>query len=208
LTWNLYHGRSPKPAGRSLLNAFSDALAGWDWDVALLQEVPPWWPPRLAQATGAQQRSVLTSRNSLLRLRRFISDLNPDILKSNGGGANAILVRGEILDHRWVELTRTPERRVAHAVLLDGGWVVNVHSSTHRDEWALRDTRRALEWAPAPLLLFGGDVNLRHPPELPGLVRVAGNHVDHLFTTGAPGRDAAVLDRGPLSDHPPVAVTV
>jgi len=167
LTWNLYHGRSPKPVGRSLLKEFSDALAGWEWDVALLQEVPPWWPPKLAQATAAQERTVRTSRNSILWLRRLISDLNPDILKSNGGGANAILVRGEILDHRWVELTRTPERRVAHAVRLDSGWVVNVHSSTHRDEWALRDTLRALEWAPQPLQLFGGDVNLRHPPELP-----------------------------------------
>jgi endonuclease/exonuclease/phosphatase family metal-dependent hydrolase len=208
LTWNLYHGRSPKPAGRSLLKEFSDALAGWEWDVALLQEVPPWWPPKLAHAAQAQQRTVLTSRNSLLPLRRLISDLNPDILKSNGGGANAILARGEILGDGWVELTRTPERRVAHGVRLADGWVVNVHSSTHRDEWALRDTRRALDWAPTPLLLFGGDVNLRHPPELPGLVRVAGNHVDHLFTTGRPGRDAAVLDRGPLSDHPPVAVTI
>jgi endonuclease/exonuclease/phosphatase family metal-dependent hydrolase len=208
LTWNLYHGRSPKPAGRSLLKEFSAALAGWEWDVALLQEVPPWWPPHLAQATGAQQRTVLTSRNSFLWLRRLISDLNPDILKSNGGGANAILVRGEILGDGWIELTKTPERRVAHAVRLSGGWVVNVHSSTHRDEWALRDTLRALEWAPRPLLLFGGDVNLRHPPELPGVTRVAGNHVDHLFTTGAPGRDAAVLERGPLSDHPPVAVTI
>jgi endonuclease/exonuclease/phosphatase family metal-dependent hydrolase len=208
LTWNLYHGRSPKPARRSLLKEFSDALAGWEWDVALLQEVPPWWPPKLAQAADAQERTVLTSRNSLLWLRRLISDLNPDILKSNGGGANAILVRGEILDDGWVELTRTPERRVAHGVRLADGWVVNVHSSTHRDEWALRDTLRALEWAPEPLLLFGGDVNLRHPPELPGVVRVAGNHVDHLFTTGRPGRDAAVLERGPLSDHPPVAVTI
>jgi len=208
LTWNLYHGRSPKPAGRSLLKEFSDALAGWEWDVALLQEVPPWWPPKLAQAAQAQQRTVLTSRNSLLPLRRLISDLNPDILKSNGGGANAILVRGKIIGDGWVELTRTPERRVAHGVRLADGWVVNVHSSTHRDEWALRDTRRALEWAPTPLLLFGGDVNLRHPPELPGVTRVAGNHVDHLFTTGRPGRDATVLERGPLSDHPPVAVTV
>ena len=176
--------------------------------MALLQEVPPWWPPKLAAAAGAQVRTVLTSRNSLLWLRRLISDSNPDILKSNGGGSNAILVRGEILEHRWTELTRTPERRVAHAVRLADGWIVNVHSSTHRDEWALRDTLRALEWAPAPLLLFGGDINLRHPPELPGLLHVAGNHVDHLFTTGRPGHDAGRVERGRLSDHAPVAVTV
>lgn len=213
LTWNLYHGRSPKPARRSLLSEFAAALAGWDWDVALLQEVPPWWPPMLAHAAGGQQRAVLTSRNQLLWLRRAISSRNPDILKSNGGGANAILVRGEILEHRWIELTRTPERRTGHGVrLADGGWVVNVHCSTHRDEWALRDTLRAVEaaheWAGGAPLLFGGDVNLKRPPALPGLVRIAGNHVDHLFTEGRRGRDAAVLERGPLSDHPPVAVTV
>jgi endonuclease/exonuclease/phosphatase family metal-dependent hydrolase len=40
-------------------------------------------------------------------------------------------------------------------------------------------------------------------------VHVGGNHVDHLFTDG---RDAAgkrqVIERGTLSDHPPVAVTL
>jgi endonuclease/exonuclease/phosphatase family metal-dependent hydrolase len=212
LTWNLYHGRSPNPVGRSLLGEFMRALAGWDWDVALLQEVPPWWPPALARAAGAQERTVLTSRNRLLCVRRAISSRNPDILKANGGGANALLVRGEIREHRRLVLTRRPERRTAHGVrLADGSWVVNVHTSTHREEWALRDTLRALEaareWAAGAPLLFGGDVNLKRPA-LPGMVRIAGNHVDHLFTEGRRGRDAAVLERGPLSDHPPVAVTV
>ena len=45
LTWNLMHGRSVPPAGRDLRAEFTAALAGWEWDVALLQEVPPWWPP-------------------------------------------------------------------------------------------------------------------------------------------------------------------
>ena len=101
LTWNLYHGRSPDPAGRSLLNEFAAALAGWEWDVALLQEVPPWWPPLLAARGGRAVRgSALTSRNFGLWLRREISVRNPDVLKSNGGGANAILVRGAIREHR------------------------------------------------------------------------------------------------------------
>jgi endonuclease/exonuclease/phosphatase family metal-dependent hydrolase len=57
--------------------------------------------------------------------------------------------------------------------------------------------------------VFGGDVNLKRPPDFPGLVRVAGNHVDHLFTDGRPAAGPAqVLDRGVLSDHPPVAVTL
>ena len=57
--------------------------------------------------------------------------------------------------------------------------------------------------------MFGGDINLKHPPAVPGLVHVAGNHVDHLFTDGRPaaGRPQ-VLNRGVLSDHPPVAVTL
>jgi endonuclease/exonuclease/phosphatase family metal-dependent hydrolase len=38
---------------------------------------------------------------------------------------------------------------------------------------------------------------------------VAGNHVDHLFTDGRPSAGRGeVLDRGRLSDHPPVAVTL
>jgi endonuclease/exonuclease/phosphatase family metal-dependent hydrolase len=192
-----------------LLDEFAAALAGWEWDVALLQEVPPWWPPALAAAAGAEQRSVLTSRNGLLSLRRAISSRNPDILKANGGGANAILVRGPVLEHRSVLLTRWPERRLAHGVRLpDAGWVVNLHASTPDGQ---ADTLRALaaarDWAAGGPLLFGGDVNVKRPA-LPGMVRVAGNHVDHLFTEGRRGRDAAVLERGRLSDHAPVAVTL
>ncbi len=214
LTWNLYHGRSVPPSGRSLLNEFATALDGWEWDVALLQEVPPWWPPMLAQAARAQERTQLTSRNSLLPLRRAISVRNPDILKSNGGGADAILVRsGPIRDHRALRLRRSPEGRWVHGVRLDEGWVVNVHSHNHPEALALADTRTAIEaargWADGAPLVFGGDVNLKHPPEFPGLLHVAGNHVDHLFTDGRkPVGRHEVLDRGILSDHPPVAVTL
>jgi endonuclease/exonuclease/phosphatase family metal-dependent hydrolase len=44
---------------------------------------------------------------------------------------------------------------------------------------------------------------------LPGLVHLGGNHVDHLFSSGRPAAGKReVLDRGHLSDHPPVAVTL
>jgi endonuclease/exonuclease/phosphatase family metal-dependent hydrolase len=205
LTWNLYHGRASEPAGRPLAAEFSAALAGWEWDVALLQEVPPWWPPELARACGAAAFSVRTSRNALPGLRRAVASRNPDLLGANGGGANAILARVPVAAHRARRLTWWPERRWAHAVRVDEGWVVNLHASTHREAWARRDVVRALEWAPRPLLVLGGDLNLKSV-SLPGLRHVAGNHVDHLFSS-RPGV-AEVLDRGRLSDHPPVRVTL
>ncbi|MEJ7782964.1 MAG: endonuclease/exonuclease/phosphatase family protein [Solirubrobacteraceae bacterium] len=73
LTWNLFHGRAVPAAGRPLEREFAAALAGWDWDVALLQEVPSWWPPALARACDAHARFALTSRNSLAPVRRATS---------------------------------------------------------------------------------------------------------------------------------------
>lgn len=136
LVWNLFHGRADPPAGRPLLREFADALAGWEWDVALLQEVPPWWPPLLARRCAADSRTALTSRNHLLPLRRAIASRAPDRLKSNGGGANAILVRApwSITAHGRRRLRIRPERRIVHAVRIaapgpfDGAWIGNVHT--------------------------------------------------------------------------------
>jgi endonuclease/exonuclease/phosphatase family metal-dependent hydrolase len=209
LTWNLYHGRSPELSRHALLGEFAAALAGWEWDVALLQEVPPWWPEPLAAATGAEVRWVLTSRNLGLPLRRAVASRAPDLLKANGGGCNAILVRGPIAEHRTQRLTRWPERRWAHGVRLADGWVVNLHAS--RGARAAADCARAAAaaraWAAGAPLLLGGDFNVLEPM-FAGLRHVAGHDVDHLFTDGRAGRDAAVLERGRLSDHAPVAVTV
>ena len=209
LTWNLFHGRAKPAAGRPLLQEFARTLAGWPWDVALLQEVPPWWPPILGRAAQAEQRSVLTSRNSLLAARRAIARRNPDLIAANGGGSNAILVRGRILDHRWAELTRRPERRVAHAVILaNGTCVTNVHASTGPKPRTREDAARGLSaaygWADGAPLVFGGDLNLTQP-RLNGVEHIAGHHVDHLFVRGlraaGPGR---LLDAGTLSDHDPL----
>jgi endonuclease/exonuclease/phosphatase family metal-dependent hydrolase len=216
LTWNLFHGRSVPNAGRGLLNEFAARLDGWAWDVALLQEVPPWWPPLLGRACGAEHRLVLTSRNWLLPLRRAISARNPDVLKSNGGGCNAILVRGggagEQETHR---LALRPERRMMHGVRLQSGvWIVNLHASTRgaagepqtRAE-SLQAAGTALGWAGGAPLVLGGDFNLRGTPELPGLRHVAGHYVDHVYTSRIePAGRGETLDRGALSDHAPVAV--
>jgi endonuclease/exonuclease/phosphatase family metal-dependent hydrolase len=201
-------------AGRPLAAEFAAAIAGWSWDVALLQEVPPWWPARLAAAAGADSRLALTGRNSCLCVRRAVASRNPDLITANGGGCNAILVRGAAIgEHRTRELTKRPERRVMHGVELGGaGWVVNLHGSTHPPEQRRADlftaAATALEWAAGAPLVFGGDLNSRRPA-MPGLRHVAGHYVDHVFTDGRPAlSEPEVLDAGSLSDHKPLRVEV
>jgi endonuclease/exonuclease/phosphatase family metal-dependent hydrolase len=214
VSWNLFHGRTVPESGRLAFDEMAAALAGWDWDVALLQEVPPWWPGDLARATGADQRAVLTSRNFLGFLRRALAERWPDRVRSNQGGANAILVRGKAIEaHRAALVRCLPERRAIHAVRLAGGtWVANMHLTVPRDDPQQRDLRLARRvaerWAGDAPLVFGGDVNQRRP-DMPGYLHVAGHHVDHIFVRGltaaGPGR---TLEHGSLSDHAPLWVEV
>jgi endonuclease/exonuclease/phosphatase family metal-dependent hydrolase len=210
LTWNLKHGRSVPPAGRSLLEEFTAALSGWAWDVALLQEVPPWWPALLAQRVDADQRFVLTSRNFGLPVRRAIARRWPDAIKSNGGGANAILVRSElgIVEHRTARICLWPERRRVHGVRLrDGAWVCNLHAGGTLDECRLAASI-VLRWASGAPVVLGGDFNVRSL-SLEGFEYGGGQGVDHVFASGLTAvGSAAVLDRGRLSDHAPVLVSL
>jgi endonuclease/exonuclease/phosphatase family metal-dependent hydrolase len=225
LTWNLFHGRSLPPSRHELLGPFAATLAGWHWDVALLQEVPPWWPPILARETGAEAATALTSRNAGLPLRRALARRAPELVRSSGGGANAILSRIGLSSPAARRLRHWPERRVAQAVRLPGGaTAVNLHASTRR-ALALQEVaaawRLGLELGEdgAPLIL-GGDLNLWHPPLLPlgePIVHAAASAVDHVYAvraavTGAPQRpDATASVRGRhvrLSDHHPLLVTL
>ena len=209
LTWNLFHGRSVPPAGHELFGEFASALQGWGWDVALLQEVPPWWPARLAQRVGADQRRVLTSRNALLPLRRAVAVRWPDVIKSNGGGSNAILARGlSIEEHRVVRLGWVRERRWMHAVRLGGGaWIGNLHANSDASQ-GRRAAHELLRWAAGAAAALGGDFNVS-PLELPGFDWAGGHGVDQVFVRGGlVGDETTVLERGPLSDHVPVLVSV
>lgn len=238
VSWNLFHGRALPAAGRPLLHEFATTLAGWEWDVALLQEVPPWWPSLLARASGSEARSVLTSRNALLSLRRGLASRRPDLLRSNGGGANAILVRRglRITAHARLRLRAWPERRVLHAVRvggrsgdpLGGAWVGNVHAQ--KGEWddgpgllrPQQDLARSIaqldRWArmagaPAEPIVLGGDLNLPRDAvarSLPaGWARIASSGPDHVVGRGAVATEPSVRpDRGTLSDHAPLAVAV
>jgi endonuclease/exonuclease/phosphatase family metal-dependent hydrolase len=216
LTWNLWHGRSDSPAANELSREFGDGLEGWEWDVALLQEVPPWWPPALAERLGGhvEHRYVLTSRNSLLPLRRAIAVRWPELIKSNGGGANAILIREiPVTEHRTLRLCWRPERRQLQAVrLATGVWVGNLHATVGDDPAARRDAERArvaiAAWAAGAPFVLGGDFNVRGLA-LAGLTNAGGHDVDLIFASGlAPIEEAEVLDCGGLSDHAPVAVTL
>jgi endonuclease/exonuclease/phosphatase family metal-dependent hydrolase len=90
---------------------------------------------------------------------------------------------------------------------------VNLHATAHSPERARRDVgvaaQAAKTWAGELPLVLGGDFNLR-APEVEGLRSVADSDVDHILI-GSRLRAVAppqTLDRGTLSDHLPLAVTL
>ncbi len=215
LTWNLFHGRSKPETPHSLLPEFAALLASWEWDVALLQEVLPWWPVELGHACDASARMALTSRNVLPPLQRLLAEPRPDVFRSWSGGCNAILVRGQaIREHRVQRLRAWPERRVAHGVLLeDGTWVTNLHAQVHLDQRAQADLDRAAAvttfWAAGAPTVLGGDLNLHGRPTAFGYRHLGGHYVDHLLGRGLRVVERArALPHAPLSDHAPVEIVV
>jgi endonuclease/exonuclease/phosphatase family metal-dependent hydrolase len=102
-----------------------------------------------------------------------------------------------------------PERRWVHAVRLHGAgiWVANTHCGG-----PIRDARRAAEsalrWAGTAPVVLGGDFNIRQPA-LDGLTYAGGHGVDGFYVRGlSVSSSADILDRGRLSDHAPVAITL
>ncbi len=217
LTWNLFHGRAVPGAGRELYAEFAAALAAWEWDVALLQETPPWWPGRLAAGMGCEVRTVLTSRNGLLPVRRRLARRWPDVMRSGGGGCNAVLCRSDrVVGARTVRLCRVPESRWALGVeLACGAWVGTLHASIGPSPEAGRDGEAAVralaEWSAGAPVVLGGDFNLRESVSqvvAPGWAIAGSSDVDHVLVAGgvtAIGA-AAALEHGSLSDHAPLLV--
>ena len=256
ITWNLFHGRDfpPDPAlftwrsrllgtternathvqvNRDLLPEFCRLLAGAEWDVALLQECPPRWSEPLARACGAEAHRVLTSRNSLGRLRALAARLNPDLVASGEGGSNLTLIRkGEVVERRELAIHEgRPERRaLAFTRTGTGLCLANLHATNDRPELAREDVLRAAaaatEWAGGTPLIFGGDLNLR-PQESPAIFAelrerfdlagpTAPHAIDHLLARELdpiepprpwPAKDRELREDGlalRLSDHAPV----
>jgi len=228
ISWNLFHGRDfpPDPrlftwrsrllrvaernathvqVNRDLQAEFAALLAGATWDVALLQECPPRFAPRLARECEADAHRVLTSRNSFGSLRAAAARLNPDLIASGEGGSNLTLVRsrgalGEIVGRREVTIhAGRPERRAMALTRTRAGLcIANLHATNDRPRLAAEDVLRAAaaaaEWAGEAPLLFGGDLNLR-PAESPGVFEelarrfglvppTAPRAIDHLLSRG------------------------
>jgi endonuclease/exonuclease/phosphatase family metal-dependent hydrolase len=163
---------------KSLREEFVAKLAGWEWDVALLQEAPPRWFDALCAGCGATGVHVLTSRNSLAPLRRAFAEWNPDLIASGEGGSNVVLVRPpwEISDVDRAILARRPEHRAMIAARIEAGdprvAVANMHLSVtgtgHGPAEVLAAAELATAFAGDDPLVFGGDLNLR-PRREPGV---------------------------------------
>ena len=237
LTWNLFHGRDFPPdaslftrrsrwlrtternathvqVNRSLRPEFIDWIAAADWDVALLQEAPPRWLPRLCRECGAAGVLALTSRNFLPRLRGVLADWNTDLIGSDEGGSNQLLVRPpwRVAERRRLTLAVSPERRRMLWARLEAPGrsplcVGNVHLSTDQNA-AIAEAgvaaRRAVEWAGDAPLVLGGDFNFRQARR-PG----AYERLEAAYGLAAPTAPTAIdhlLVRGAAVDHPPRAL--
>jgi hypothetical protein len=257
LSWNIFHGLDKPPdadlvtwrsrllrvtemnathaqVNRPLLEEFTRVLAGFDWDLALLQEAPPRWLSPLARGAGARgAASALTARNWGAAVRTWLAERNPDIMGSREGGSNQLLVRPpwRIAETRRFTLTRRPERRrMLWARLLGPGdallTVANMHLSARDSPKAGREAilaaERAVAWSGDDPLIFGGDLNA---PDTVDELRVrfglkpkpGPEPIEHLLGRGlevvTPPRALAPEARevpGPegrrlrLSDHPPL----
>lgn len=201
LTWNLYHGRDRAPerglhtwrsrlmrttergttfaqVNRSLFDEFSALIDSWEWDIALLQEAPPRWLEPLGRRCRASGALALTSRNALAPARVALARLNPDLIASNEGGSNIVLVRhpARLTEVDRLTLAAQPERRrlLLARVDLAGGArcaVACLHLSVPETgqgaSEVLRAAERSVAFAGELPLVFGGDFNLRpvHEPE-------------------------------------------
>jgi endonuclease/exonuclease/phosphatase family metal-dependent hydrolase len=227
VTWNLYHGRDFPPnealltwrsrlfriterdathaqVNRPLFGEFASVLDAFPWDIALLQEAPPRWQRPLAERTGAASAIALTSRNFLPALRGAIAEWNPDLIASNEGGSNQILVRPPFAIDEVRRLTlvqHLPERRRMLWARLDGGpplCVATLHATAGEPAVAAGEVERAaaqaLDWAGDDPLILGGDINVqpRQEPEMFERLRehlgvaspTAPKGLDHVFARG------------------------
>jgi len=189
-------------------------------DVLCLQELPLWALSRLEGWSGMTAVWAVAKRGFVpRRLGRALQRQDPRRFRSGvTGQANAILLSSPhvVLEHRVVRISDPGrERRVCHAVRLDGVVVGNVHASNEfrRPEVPRTELKRAHALVEAmasagEARVLAGDFNL-YEPGLPG------PNIDHIVVAGIAHGTLEVWPverRGHngtvLSDHAPVEVTI
>lgn len=219
-SWNLYHGNtSPRGRGVHLREMIELATADRP-DAVCLQELPLWSLGRLEEWSGMSALSAVAKRTLVpRRLAAALQRHDPRRFRSGvTGQANAILLAPAHvpLRHRTVRVSALGrERRVCHAVRLEGIVIGNVHASNEfrRPDVPRAELKRAHALVealaqPGDARVLAGDFNLDEP-ELPG------PNIDHIVVAGLPHGPLEVWPEerrrqngAVLSDHAPVEVRI
>ena len=219
-SWNVYHGRT-YPIGPDLRLREMVELATADRpDVVCLQELPLWALGRLDDWSGMRACTAVAKRTPVPRLlAQLLQRHDPRRFRSGvTGQGNAILLAPEldVREHRTRRVSdRGLERRVCHAVRIDGFVIANVHATNdfRNPDVPREELRRAYDLVDEMVVggearVLAGDFNLRDP-ELPG------PNIDHVVVAGATHGPLVVWDRerrvqngAVLSDHAPVEVEI
>lgn len=219
-SWNLFHGRTHPPGGRVHLREMVELASCDTPDVLCLQELPLWSLSRLEDWSGMTAVWSVTKHGVLpRRLGGILQRYDPRRFRSGiTGQANAMLLSAQhvVLDHRSARVSdRGRERRVCHAIRLDGIVIGNVHASNEfrQPEVPKAELKRAhalvAEMAAAgEARVLAGDFNLRDP-DLPG------PNIDHVVVAGAAHGPLQVWpperrrhNGDVLSDHAPVELRI
>ena len=220
-SWNVFHGRT-HPAGPTLhLREMVELVTADRPDVVCLQELPLWSLRLLDDWSGMRACTAVAKRTVVPRpLGRLLQRVDPRRFRSGiTGQGNAILLAPglEADEHRTRRVSdRGRERRVCHAVRVDGFVIGNVHATNdfRNPSVPREELRRAYDLIDEMVVgddarVLAGDFNLRDP-DLPG------PNIDHVVVAGAEHGPLEVweverrrLPNGAvLSDHAPVEVTI
>ncbi len=219
-SWNVFHGRTSPPGSRIHLREMVELASADAPDVLCLQELPLWSLSRLEEWSGMSPEWAVAKRTPVpRRLGGILQRYDPRRFRSGvTGQANAILLAPALvpLQHRTARISeRGRERRVCHAVRLEGIVIGNVHATNEfrRPEVPKAELVRAHALvetmaSAADARVLAGDFNLSDP-ELPG------PNIDHIVAAGIEHGTLEVwpeerrLHNGAvLSDHAPVEMRI
>ena len=219
-SWNVFHGRTSPPSARIHLQEMIELATRDSPDALCLQELPLWALSRLERWSGMTAVWAVAKRGLVpRRLGGMVQRRDPRRFRSGvTGQANAILLspRHDLLEHRSVRISdRGRERRVCHAVRLEGVVLGNVHASNEfrRPQVPKQELQRAHTLveemaSDGEARILAGDFNL-YEPGLPG------PNIDHIVVAGAAHGPLEVWPAGRrrhngvvLSDHAPVEVRI